>query len=316
VLAIEDLAITAWRELGPSRVQPTRIDALTEPLRPTSVYRLEGVGKAQSAVIAKRCQHQVAAIERSIYEDILPEFPFPTLEYYGCVKEPRGGFSWLFVEDASDDPRYEPRVEQHRVAAGRWLGVMNVSAAALPAARRLPDRGPGHYLELLESAHRVLLAHFAGAAMDVDDRALLDGVLGHCRRLSTHWSQVVHICQGVPQTLVHGDFISNNVRLRTTGEETSLFPFDWEKAGWGTPAEDISRVDIPTYRATVEHHWPELHGQALAQLADVGKVFRSLVFLDWVAKTIDNRSVEQSMDELRRCRTWLDDVSRALRWDG
>jgi hypothetical protein len=313
-LPLEHPAIGAWRKLRPRRVEPDRFDVLKEESQKTAVYRLSGVGKADSAVIAKRCRHNVALIERTVYEEILPSLPFPMLHYYGCVEEPNGEFCWLFVEDVSGDEKYQPSYKRHRVAAARWLGIMNISATGIAAATRLPERRSGHYLKLLRSARDTILTSFANPALNDHDRALLNTILAHCEHLSGHWRKAVCVCDGMPQTLVHGDFIKNNVGVRTGRNGIMFLPFDWEKAGWGIPAEDISRVDLPTYWSIVRAHWPRLSSQAVGRLANVGRAFRCLVFLDWIAPSLHYETIDQSMNELRRCESWLGDVFRAAVW--
>jgi len=313
-MQLEHPAISAWRELRPKLVEPERLDVLTEESRKTAVYRLARAGKGDSAVIAKRCRQSTALIERAIYEQVLPSLPVPMLHYYGAVEEPNGEFCWLFLEDVSGDEKYHPHIVEHRVAAARWLGIMNTSASGLAAAARLPARGPEHYLKLLRSACDTILSNFANPALNADDLALLETVVAHCKHLSVQWSQLAGVCEGMPQTLVHGDFITKNVAVRTGRDGIMFLPFDWEKAGWGLPAEDISRVDIPTYRSTVQDHWPSLSIQAIKRLANVGKIFRCLVYLDWIAPSLADDSVEQPMNDLRRCQTWLADLIQAAGW--
>ena len=327
-MQIEHPAVSAWRELRLEGIIPRRIDVLKveDPAegsarervkakkvsRKTTVYRLLRVGKAGSAVIAKRCQRRTALIERTIYEEILPNLPLPMLHYYGAVAEPNGEFCWLFLEDLSADEKYHPHIKKHRVAAAQWLGIMNTSASGLAAAARLPERGPEHYLKLLCSARDAILSNFTNPTLKADDIALLNTIVVHCKYLIKNWSQLECICEGMPQTLVHGDFITKNVGVRTGQDGLIFLPFDWEKAGWGIPAEDISRVDIPTYWSTVQTYWPRLSVQAFNRLATVGRIFRCLVFLDWLAPSLQYESVEQPLNDLRRCETWLADLIRTI----
>jgi hypothetical protein len=236
------------------------------------------------------------------------------LHYYGFVEEPNAEFCWLFIEDVSDDEKYNPHDDPHRVAAAQWLGIMNKSASGIAAATRLPERGSCHYLTLLQSARDTILANVMNPSLNSDDHALLETILAHCEHLSGNWSQLVSICEGMPQTLVHGDFIKKNIRVRDGQGGIGILPFDWEKAGWGTPAEDISKIDIPTYWSTIQGYWRSLTVQALARLAMVGKVFRCLVFLDWLAPRLAHRPAEQTMNEMQRCESWLADLIRAAEW--
>jgi hypothetical protein len=304
---LEHPAVRAWRALRPKCVEPEWLEVLQEESPITGVYRLVRVGTAGTAVIAKRCRQNTALIERTLYEEILPNLPFPILHYYGFVEDADSEFCWLFLEDVSGE-KYQPHIKEHRVAAARWLGIMNTSSVGIAAAARLPDRDPEHYLNLLRSARDTILSNFANSALKADDLALLKALVAHCEHLSGHWSQLLSICEEMPQTLVHGDFIKKNVGVRTGQDGLILLPFDWEKAGWGVPAEDISRVDIPTYWSTVQGYWPKLSIRALERLANVGKIFRCLVFLDWLAPSLETESVEQPMNDLRRCETWLADL--------
>lgn len=310
----EHPAISAWRELRPERVEPERLEMLKTENQATTIYRLVRIGQADSTVIAKRCPQSTARVERTIYEEILPKLPLPMLHYYGFVDEPNAEFCWLFIEDVSGDGRYNPHYEDHRVAAAQWLGIMTTSASGLAAATRLPERGPEHYLNLLQSARDIILSRITNPSLNADDRALLETIVDHCVHLNLIWSQLVHVCEGMPHTLVHGDFIKKNVAVRPSQDGIILLPFDWEKAGWGIAAEDISRVDIPTYWSTVRDHWPGLGINSLKRLANVGKVFRCLVFLDWIASTVAHESIGQAVDDVRNCEGWLADLIEAAEW--
>jgi Ser/Thr protein kinase RdoA (MazF antagonist) len=186
--------------------------------------------------------------------------------------------------------------------------MMNKAASGFAAEARLPKRGPGHYLNLLRSAHDTILSNFANPALRANDLALLKTIVAYCEHLSDHWSRLACVCDGMPQTLVHGDFIEKNVRVRTGQDGPIFLAFDWEKAGWGVAAEDISTVDIPTYWSTVQDHWPQLNIQALERLANVGRIFRCLVFLDWLAPSLEYEDVDQPLNDLRLCESWLADL--------
>lgn len=307
-------AISAWRKVRPERVEPERLDVLQTENQATTIYRLIRVGQAGSPVIAKRCRQSTARIERTIYEEILPNLPLPMLHYYGFVEEPDVGFCWLFIEDLSNDERFKPHHEDHRVAAAQWLGIMNKSASRILAATRLPQRGAEHYLGLLRAAHDTMLSNLANPSLDSHDHALLETTLAHCDYLSAHWGHLASACQGMPQTLVHGDFIPKNVAVRSCQDGLVFLPFDWEKAGWGVAAEDISRVDIPTYWSIVRDYWPGLSIKSLKRLANVGAVFRCLVFLDWIAPKLAYESTKQAMEYVRNCDGWLADLIEAAEW--
>jgi hypothetical protein len=191
---------------------------------------------------------------------------------------------------------------------------MNKITSDLAAAARLPDRGPQHYLDLLHSARVTIQSSFGNPALEASDRGVLETILTACEHLRVNWSLLANVCESVPRTLVHGDLIAKNVRVRNGRHGTVLLPFDWEKAGWGVPAEDISRVHIPTYWSAIRARWPKLTVQALDRLAHVGRFFRCIVFLDWITPSLTQGPVERPIKELRRCETWLTDLIRATEW--
>lgn len=313
---LEHPAVSAWRKLRTERIEPERLEVLKTENQTTTIYRLIGVGETDSTVIAKRCRQSTARIERAIYEEILPNLPLPMLHYYGFVDETSTEFCWLFIEDVSADDKYDPDIEDHRIAAAQWLGITNTSASNLAAIRRLPARGPEHYLQLLQSASDMILSHITNPSLNADDRALLETTIAHCVHLNQIWSQLAYVCEGMPHTLVHGDFIKKNVAVRSGRDGIILLPYDWEKAGYGIPAEDISRVDLPTYWSTVRDYWPGSSAQAFQRLANVGRIFRCLVFLHWIAPSLAYESVRESMDYIRSCESWLADLIQAAGWQG
>jgi hypothetical protein len=315
-MQFEHPAVRAWVELRPEPTWPAQLEVLKEESYGTAVYRLGRVGNGGSAVIAKRCWQSTALIERTIYEEILPDLPFRVLHYYGAVEEPNGEFWWLFLEDVGSYDKYQPHVREHRIAAARWLAIMNISVEEIPEANCLPDRGAEHYLELLRSTRETILSNIANPALTAEDLRLLESIIVHCNYLSDHWGELASACAGMPQTLVHGDFIENNVRVRTSRDGIVLLPFDWEKAGWGVPAEDISRACIDTYASIVRQRWPGISLPDFERLANVGRIFRCLVFLDWIAPRLAGDSLKQPINDVKSCQAWLSTLIEGGRWQG
>ncbi len=305
-------AVVAWHALCPQESQPSGLDVLQAG--ETAVYRLVGRRQRDASVIAKRSRRSTARIERAIYEQFLPNLPLPMIHYYGSLTDPNGEFCWLFLEDVSKDEEYRVDSAEHRAAAGRWLGIMNSAVTSVEAASSLPTKGSNHYRGLLYSAFEGLHTLAVGSHLKGDDLSILKDTIAHCEQMSSAWPRMEEICKGVPHTLVHGDFIKKNMRLRSDSNGIHFLLFDWEKAGWGVPAEDISRVDIPTYWAIVHKHWPRIGVQACQRLAEVGKIFRCLVFLDWLLPSLFQDPTGQSMHSLRQCETWLSDLIQAAAW--
>jgi ATP-binding cassette subfamily B protein len=288
-------AVHAWLQLSP-RAEPRGITPLRVRRSKNKVYRLEGVGRAGSTVIAKRCRKADALIERTVYEDILARLTVPSLRYYGSLEEPEGEYCWLFQEEAIGVD-YSNLLEEHRSQAARWLGLLHTGAADAAARGRLPDGGPGRFLDLLRGVQDLMQQHLENPVLSADDVIFIEGIRARLDDLAARWNRLEAICGSVPQTLVHGDFNGKNMRLRSANGNTTVVVFDWEDAGWGVPAVDLAQLavpssklsanpDIPTYWSTVRERWPEESPEAWRRLADCGTVFRTLSALHWDAQNL------------------------------
>src|SRR5207247_194188 len=80
---------------------------------------------------------------------------------------------------------------------------------------------------------------------------LIEASVSQLNLLEARWSQVESFCDRMPGTLVHGDFVGKNMNIRTSTDGLALMVFDWETAGWGTPAADVAKVDLDAYWAVV-----------------------------------------------------------------
>jgi hypothetical protein len=290
---LEFPAVQAWSVLWAEPVEPGRVEIrLLKRKSRSAIYRLAGVGPG-GAVIAKWYQRPAAAAERTIYEEVLPRLPVTALRCYGSVEDGDGRFCWLFLEDAGGQ-EYSPQCQEQRVLAAGWLGLLHTSASCLAAAARLPDRGPCHYLGHLRSARATILGNLSNAALSADDRTVLKAMVTQCDTLESRWDQVRRACDRMPRTLVHGDLVVKNVNVRLGPAGPAFLAFDWETAGWGTPAPDLvqsllwDRVssvspDLSTYWGVVRDSWPHLGIEDVRQLADLGSVFRLLAMIHWLS---------------------------------
>src|SRR5437763_1536743 len=167
-------AVRAWCELYP-HAEPVSITPLRVRKRKSNVYRLEGVGQAGSAVIAKRCRTAVAQVERTVYEDILAGLPVASLRYYGFVDEPDAAFGWLFMEEAGGAD-YSNLLPEHRARAGRWLGLPHAAAAGVGARGRLPDGGPARHLQRLRAVRETMRRHVDNPVLLPEDVGFIEGL--------------------------------------------------------------------------------------------------------------------------------------------
>jgi hypothetical protein len=318
---LEHPAVKAWAKLLPGRLEPESIEIIREYGK-SAVYRLAGVGPGCATVIAKRCQ--TALIERTIYEEVLPQLSIPGLHYYGFTGED-DEFDWLFLEDAGRE-EFSPLIAEHRALAARWLGVMHTAAACVAPADHLPDRGPGHYLEHLRLGCDQILRSLANLTLKADDLVVLENIVSQCEVLESCWSQVERFCAGLPRTLVHGDFNEKNLRVRAGRAGIALLPFDWEMAGWGVPAADLAQSarlgrgrfaanpDVATYCSVVREHWPSVDLETIQQLANCGKMFRALAAINWRARSLSYEWVEWIMGHMRIYQAELIDAIQTAGW--
>jgi hypothetical protein len=317
-------AVHAWRQVNPN-AEALRISPVRVRKRKNQVYRLDVAGRNGGAVIAKRCAKAAALIERTVYEEILPRVAVRSLGYHGFVEEPDGERCWLFVEEATGD-HYSNLLAEHRAQAARWLGLVHASAADAAAKGRLPDGGAGRYLSLLRAACESMQQHLDNPVLTPDDVIFIEGILARLGDLGAHWDRLEALCDGVPQTLVHGDFNGQNLRLRSSNGKATVVVFDWEDAGWGAPAVDLAQLavpsgklsanpDIPTYWSTVRERWPNASTETLWRLASCGTVFRALAALHWDAQSLEYDWAHTCAGGMHVYAAELEDALVRLGWD-
>jgi len=319
---LEHRAVKAWSQLEPERVKPEAIEILKLKNK-SAVYRLAGVGPGGSAVIAKRCRTPTARIERMIHEEFVPRLSVPALRCYGFVEEPGGDYCWLFLEEATGQA-YSPLDPEHRALAGQWLGTIHAAAIESGLESRLPARQPSHYLNLLRTSSEDLVRHLANPALRGNDIEVLRVMASYCGVLEAHWSELEEICDLMPRTLVHGDFVIKNVRLRSTAGRLVLLVFDWEYTGWGVPAADLAQFtgytvspDLQTYRAAIEKSGAMLDGLDSNRIATCGKFFRLIDDVFWASSCLVFKSyefLEKNISYLRLYEPRMAEALRAAGW--
>src|SRR5437763_15252337 len=90
ILPGSDAVLSAWKLVQPDGCDLDGVELLKEG-KATAAYRLLRAGADGSHVIAKRCRRAAAAVERKVYERVLPRLSLPTLQYYGCAGAAAGG---------------------------------------------------------------------------------------------------------------------------------------------------------------------------------------------------------------------------------
>ena len=318
-------AVHAWCQLYPL-TEPLGITPLVVRRRKNMVYRLEGAGHAGTAVIAKRCPNDVAQVERTVYEDILPRLAFPSLRHYGSLAEPEGEYSWLFMEEASGAD-YSNFLAEQRAQSARWLGLLHNSVADAGVTARLPDAGPNRYLDCLRASREYMRQHLDNPVLWPDDVSFIHEIQARLDDLEAHWNLFEEICEGMPQTLVHGDFNGKNMRQRSVNGDNTIVVFDWEHAGWGVPAVDLAQLtapsrrlaanpDIPTYWSIVQARWPGASQEACWRLAHCGTVFRMLTSLSWDTQHLAYDWAHAFVGGMQSYAAELDAALERLDWAG
>jgi len=280
-------AVIAWSKATSLDAAPDCIHVYRERAR-RALYRLDGVAPGGASVFAKRARAARTVIERTVYQDILPFLPLTTPRYYGSwLGDPDG---WLFVEDVGDE-RYSEQDPEHRALAGRWVATLHVGAGHVPAARSLPDGGPGRYLGHLRSARGRITSSLELWGYPRHEAALLDTIVACCDAIEARWERLAESLDDVPATVVHGDFRPKNGYLRRNGDGLSILPIDWETAGWGAPATDLTRIDLHAYWSVVRDVWP-VDLDAVRGWCRIGWMLEELAALDWVSKALGCESVQ------------------------
>ena len=318
VMTAEDLqthtAVREWHRATGLGGTPESIQVL-RGFRETSrthVYRIRGLGPARSDVFAKHLTSRTFETERTVYERILPRLPLTTPRYYGSLVD--GDFGWIFLEDVGEH-EYSKEDPEHLALAARWVAALHTHAADLPDARRLPDGGPKRYLEHLRSARQRILSTLETWPYPREERRLLASLLRELERVESRWSWIEASSGGAPHTVVHGDFRPKNAYLKDSGGRLSLYPIDWETAGFGPAMLDLGKIHLGTYCALVRDVWPDFDLETVERFCWLGRFLGTLAAIDWESLTLASEKVRArsaSVMDLEYYRVRLVEVGRTI----
>jgi thiamine kinase-like enzyme len=283
------------------------------------VYRLDGAGPDGGSLIAKRGDPASLRIEHDIYTRVLPHLPLASLRCAGWIEEARA--AWLFIEEA-DGVDYDNRSEQHRRLAARWLAELHTHAREL-APDGLPDAGPPRYLTHLIDGKRDILDGLGNPAMSSAERSLLDDLLTRYQTIEAAWPSLAALAMELAPTVIHGDFVDQNVRLRPDGRDDRVLVFDWEMAGWGSPAVDLASFALAGCETALDAYASITRSdrERVTASAHLGALFRTLAAIDWAADLgpLPRPSLfqlewlrEEPLSLLSIYREWLDQAMVAL----
>ncbi len=245
----EHPAVQAWLQIQSDSWEPSSLELL-QGRRYSTVYRLNHVRQDGARVIAKRCRTATARIAAGA--------------------------------------RYSPQLPHNRALAGRWLAKTQLAAMSAGLRSCFPDRGLGHYLRLLQACRAMLLHHLDGSAMSTEDATVFRNIAAHLDALESLWGELEEICDVMPRTLVHGDFVNKNLRVRDTATGDVLLVFDWEFTGWGVPAADLAQLidrvaspDLNLYCSILNREYSHVHLRDVQAVAACGNLLRLVDQMSW-----------------------------------
>ena len=308
-------AVQAWLQVQSASWEPGSLELL-QRRRYSTVYRLNHVKQDCARVIAKRCRIATARIEHAIYEQLLPLTGIPALHCYGLLDE--GEFCWLFLEDAAG-ARYSPQLPHNRALAGCWLAETQLTALAHNLKSCLPGRELDHYLRLLRGCRAMLLRHLGGSALSVEGATVFRNIAAHLDALESLWDELEEICDVMPRTLVHGDFVNKNLRIRDAATGPALLVFDWEFAGWGVPAADLAQLidrvaspDLSLYCSILNREYSRLDLRDIQAVAACGNLLRMVDQMSWATAGQEFIDSTQLVKAIALLRSYELSISEAL----
>jgi Phosphotransferase enzyme family len=304
----EEAGLKAFAALRPASEPPRSVQTLKDSPK-SSVLRL--VFPAGFTIIAKRCTQETAALESTIYREVLPESPLFSLKFYGTTPDEDLSYAWIFLEDAGE-ASYLPDCFEHRVMAARWLAAMHGSARYSRAAAVLPECSPQYYLSCLKSGSKRIADAIGSSSLRRSEEIAVRRTLPVCEFAETQWHKITEFCEAFPKTLVHGDFVPKNLRLRESADGLVLMPLDWEHAGWGPPAVDLHSdlFDIDSYWSLLRELWPDINDDDLARLRLYGRMFRLAAGIDWISHDFVGSTTARSESTLDYYRDALESAAR------
>ena len=119
----EHPAALAWRTVSGTGNQPDRIIPLKSKSK-TSAYRLVGCG-----VDGKQTRLETAQVERTVYEELLPQLPLRALRFHGFLAEE--DMAWLFLEDTGGIECSFDDAEQLALTS-HWIGQLHRATMSMP----------------------------------------------------------------------------------------------------------------------------------------------------------------------------------------
>jgi aminoglycoside phosphotransferase (APT) family kinase protein len=293
----EHPAQRAWSRLSGDDRSVSRIERLQRtPGGIGAVYRLHLPGPATS-IVAKRASASSVRHEAAMYGHALARLSVPSPRFFGSIEEDDA--SWLFVEDVGDTA-LDKRSDVDRRSASVWLARFHAEAGVIATDRAWPLRSTASYRNGLPATRaRLRRAARADAVRAVRDgaRTVLD-TADALERLEASWSAVVRDADLLPSSLVHGDFVPKNVRLRPRagagdGATVDVLPIDWETSGFGPPAIDLAGCDDVAYAEEIG--MGSAGSAVVRRAAAVGRTLRLVAAVAWAGAWLETAHPQRAL---------------------
>jgi Phosphotransferase enzyme family len=307
-------ALAAWRRVDRRAGRPSVIEILKPEKRKSAVFRLPGLGPGGQPVVAKRRPAQDEDFELRLYVELLPRLSIPGLELFGSVSD--DAYSWIFLEDAGE-VWYDPEVPEHRSLAVEWFAQLHTEVATLQ--EWFPQTGTDYFRDQVQAGREGVRSSLDHARLSPSDVGVLRAIISKLDVLEERWGDIEGACAGMPETLVHGDFVRKNVRVRTTRSGAEMVAFDWETAGWATPAADLARLPgdgeaSRAYHRRVVTRWPGISRAEIDRLRRVGTVLRLVHAVRWETRSFNHAWIERAMRNMRAYDGYLGEAIRDDAW--
>jgi hypothetical protein len=196
-------------------------------------------------LVAKCARKDTISIEHRVLT-WLEAAPFPTVLARGTTDAWRPGRAWLVSDHAVGEP-YAALSPVHRHIAGAWMADLHVWAALVPTPN-LPSRDSEYHRNIVREACATLTDALAGGgALSIQETSTVGALKEMSLGVLDLWNEVGVVLRSLPATIVHSGFGGKNVRVACDSGQPAVLAFDWEQAGWGCPAADMSMVDLRSY---------------------------------------------------------------------
>lgn len=288
--------VNEWNKVCSEKVIPSRIQILKKHIK-TVVYRIEGAGPRNTSIIAKRSKNKERNYERIFYEEIAPQVNIPDPGFITSVEDDEG-FVWLFMKDAGDVAFKNNNLE-HRDLAAKWLADLHISSLNHNYKSRLREINHEYYFKELTKARRIIIEKMTEFDDHKEFRRVLEKVILRFNYLESCWNKIENICYKLPQTIVHGDMVSKNLRVTESHTGSYLIAFDWEGFGWGVPAIDFATTatNPDVYLSYIREIFPSVSLQAINETADAGIFFRYILTVSWTVEYL--KFCRKPMEEMK-----------------